>query len=104
MGKVVVDGPVDISIEEAFTATRLKAKTKRAAPELMRAIGLLAEWLDGGPVAAAEVIEKAEAAGIGRNTPHRARKELGVVSERKGFGKGSAAHWCLPDWGFGDDE
>ncbi len=61
-----------------------------------------AEWLSGyleveGPsVNSAEVKAHAKKAGISERTLQRARKQLGVVWGRSGFGRESVSTWSLP--------
>jgi phage N-6-adenine-methyltransferase len=59
----------------------------------------LAGVLAGGPRRQREVRAAAEAAGLAYRTLERARGSLGVVSERRGWGRGSACYWRLPDGG-----
>ena len=59
-------------------------------------------WLDAQlaetAVPAAGILKKAKADGIAERTLHRAKKELGIISEREG------KHWVwrLPDTPIGD--
>src|SRR5207244_560084 len=56
----------------------------------------LQDLLIGGPVPSAVLDAKASGAGIAGRTLKRARKELGVVSTRDGFGEGSEWMAALP--------
>lgn len=60
------------------------------------AVAFLFEELHGGPRPPLEVIESGKARGFSERTVKRAKKELGVRSERVGFGKDGEWHWTLP--------
>ena len=59
------------------------------------AADFLGELLAHGPVAATEVRRFGREAGISDRTLERAKRDLGVVSERDGFGPGSHVSWSL---------
>lgn len=59
------------------------------------AADFLRELLEPGPVAATEVRRFGRQAGISDRTLERAKRDLGVRSERDGFGPGSHVSWRL---------
>ena len=54
------------------------------------------ELLTKGPVPQQVVKVKAMETGLAYRTVERAKEILGVISERQGWGPGSACHWRLP--------
>jgi putative DNA primase/helicase len=72
---------------------RFEDKPKKAAS---KAAVFLREMLKDGPQMAADVIAKAEAAGIAKRTLQWTFTKLGGMSERVGFGKNGALIWQLP--------
>jgi putative DNA primase/helicase len=63
-----------------------------AAAEFLRAL------LADGPIAASEAEVEAKGAGISGASLRRAKKALGVLVRRKGFGPGSECVWSLPGY------
>jgi hypothetical protein len=52
-----------------------------------------------------EIMHEVRAAtGASESTIHRARRRVGIISEREGFGPGSLVYWHLPDDDDGGDE
>ena len=68
-------------------------QTERSALE--DAEDWLRSELSGGPVPARRIEALAKRAGISPRTLRRARKSLGVVTRRAGFGPGGWSVWCL---------
>jgi putative DNA primase/helicase len=86
--------PVTTTANEAMRATTSDDRAARAdAKELLR------EQLADGPRAAADVERLASDLGISDRTLRRARKDLGVVSRKNGYGGGWS--WALPEGGQG---
>lgn len=65
-------------------------------PRRSKAQRLLREQLRAGARRAAEIYEAAAAADVSARTLKRAKQELGVQSQRRGFGRGSVVYWLLP--------
>ena len=86
---VVEEGGVGISLDEAL-GPRDQVEA-RLASELF-----LMRVLAEGPVPVKDVYAMADQEGISRGSVERAKKKLGVVSERDGFGKGGTWSWRLP--------
>lgn len=88
-GRVQWEGTTDWTAETLFAASteneRLRAARKEARDFLQKA-------LDLGPVPTNEVIDTGRAHGIAPRTLERARRDLGVRSERKGGRRGT---WYL---------
>jgi hypothetical protein len=65
------------------------------------AVTYCAEWLGdelhGGPGSKPEIVRAAHAVGFTEKQLRTAREQLGVQSQRHGFGPRSAAWWSLPD-------
>jgi hypothetical protein len=73
------------------------AKAERAREETAvrnQAIDVLLDILRGGEADCAEVVKEAVQFGVSRSTVYRAARELGVLTKRVGFGKGSV--WYIP--------
>ncbi|MGH2534121.1 MAG: AAA family ATPase [Thermomicrobiales bacterium] len=69
-----------------------KARTERdEAKDWLRLV------LADGPMAARRVEEKARREGIAPKTLRKAREDVQVVTQRKGFGAGASYAWRLPD-------
>lgn len=83
--------PVKISANEALRAAEGGAGGKAARRE---AEDFLKVELADGPRLASEVSEAADGLGISERTLKRARKDLGVVSEKSGYQ--GAWQWSLP--------
>lgn len=97
-GVIWLPGSVDVSADQALSPER------DPAPQKAEAIEFLQEILAGGAVSAKEVFEEAELRGIGRRTLERAKKELGIRSQRGGFGSGGTWEWALPAEGIDDEQ
>ena len=88
-GRVSWEGPTDWTAESLFAASLECDKSRTARRE---ARDFLQKALDLGPMASTEVIEAGKAHGIAPRTLERARRDLGVTSERRGGRKGT---WYL---------
>jgi putative DNA primase/helicase len=86
------DEPVDQTADQAIAAAHADAKDGGASKD---AESFLQEFLKGGPVAATEAEEAADAHGISARTLRRARKKLGVKPYKDGY----QGHWLwrLPE-------
>ncbi|MGO8749763.1 MAG: AAA family ATPase [Thermoguttaceae bacterium] len=87
--RIVWRGPCD------FTAEQIIAQ-KHGSQQKDGAKRLLIEVLANGPVSEKAIEEKASAQGLSMRTLHRAKAELGIISQRSGFGKGSMVFWMFP--------
>lgn len=88
--RIVWDGRVDLTAEEAFgQEARSRPSAADAAEEC-----LLALLLDG-PMAQSEIRERATNAGHSWNAVREAKSQLGVVS--KPYKKGGPWYWSLPE-------
>jgi hypothetical protein len=61
------------------------------------AVALIRDMLANGPVDSEVVLAACVQAGISRRTAFRARKEMGVVAEKTGFGAEGSWSWRLPN-------
>jgi putative DNA primase/helicase len=86
---VIEEGGVSLTLEEALGP-------KEATEGRTEAEKFLQTALADGPVPAADLIAAAGEEGIAEKTLRRAKKSLGVISNRDGFGKGSVIRWSLP--------
>lgn len=68
----------------------------RDRPQLEEAKDVLFSILGEGPVTARAVESRAREAGVSSSKLRRAKKELGVLSKRQGFGPDSMFYWELP--------
>jgi putative DNA primase/helicase len=84
--------PVDVTVGEAMRAAG--SSSEAAEGKLDRAMTFLGEQLSGGPTAPDSVMAKAKGLGIGERTLRTAKKKLGVVSRKNGYGAGWM--WELP--------
>jgi hypothetical protein len=57
----------------------------------------LVALLGEGPLAVQQLLKQAKAAGFAQHTIERAKKELGLVADKVGFGKGAHWSWRLPE-------
>ncbi|MCL5734820.1 MAG: AAA family ATPase [Actinobacteria bacterium] len=89
---VAWEGPSELDAQALLAGH----EAHRDACQLYRAEGLLLGLLADGPIAATEVYAKAERVGIHQRTLQEAKRNVGAVSRRVGFGKGSASSWLLP--------
>jgi putative DNA primase/helicase len=83
-------GPVDVDVEDALAEPEPTAERSKRD----EATDFLREVLADGPVAATEVKRQARATGIAGRTLSRAKRELGVKSEKTGFREDWT--WSLP--------
>ena len=88
-GRVSWEGPADWTAEALFAASMETATAKAARKD---ARTFLQEFLDRGPLPTNEVIDAGKAHGINPRTLERARRDMGVRSERRGGRKGK---WFL---------
>jgi putative DNA primase/helicase len=93
--RVVWDGEVDITADAAVAGAVASKGTVRT-DEQKRAADFLCEILEDGPVPQNQVEEEGEQRGISKKVLRTMRDKLGVVSERKGFGRGGQWEWSLP--------
>jgi AAA domain len=66
------------------------------APQQAEAMKVLREILTERPMLARDVERLAVHAGIAKTTLHRARKSLGIITRREGYGPGSRYVWSMP--------
>ena len=84
-----------------YTAEEL-GRADRGKPKLEAAMALLLRLLKDGPMNVNTIL--AEAKGVcSKRTLDEAKKELGVITERKGSGKGHKVYWALPTHCSDDD-
>ena len=85
--------------ESAHTATSLATAQAPHAERSARspAEQFLRDTLAGGPCSAKDVESQAKAKDISQKMLRTAHDKLGVVKERRGFGRGSEVWWELPD-------
>ncbi|MBV7396564.1 AAA family ATPase [Mameliella sediminis] len=69
-----------------YSANDLESQGQDGRSEFSRAIEFLERVLATGPMASADLFERADKEGISRPTLNRAKSEAGVVSEKKGKG------------------
>lgn len=91
-------GETKLGVEALLAAD--DGRSKKDPQALKNAVDILRQLLALGPMAAVDVEEQAEAAGVSEMTLRRARKRLRVVTERRG-GIGPAGHWW---WRLPSDE
>jgi hypothetical protein len=87
---VLDDRPVGISLDEALGSLEEQGAVTAAE-------GFLAEILGPGPMPVTEIQRFAEIEGHAWRTVQRAKSQLGIRSEREGWGRGSVVSWSLPD-------
>jgi len=85
--------PVHLSADDALA---FEGDGDDHSSAVAEAVDWLSALLADSPLGAREVKEQAERDGIKSRTLDRAKKRLGVVSERQGFAEGSAWVWRLP--------
>jgi hypothetical protein len=90
------DEPHDDPIESSWTHPAPLRRTPALSKEGY-AIAFLRRELADGELSAAVLLKRAKAAQIAERTLDRARKVLGVVSRRTGFGRTSQAWVSLPE-------
>jgi hypothetical protein len=81
-------GPSDLTAEDVLRP--------RSATAEGSAIVWLVQTLSNGPQPVKWIEEAAEKAGHAWRTVERAKADLGVKSDRIGFGKGGRHEWKLP--------
>ena len=86
--------PVPITANEALAADADGRETRTAKAE---AIEMLRAAFAGGSIAAAEANRMAREHGLTPKAIRSARKALGVVIKRDGFGPGSKSLWSVPE-------
>jgi hypothetical protein len=98
-----LDNWPDIEAQRVLWATPIEGSAREILAQFedkptneSPAAKFLVEALKGGPQLAAEVIAKADSAGISERTLRRAFKDLGGVSERHGRGRDHFVVWELP--------
>ena len=84
-GKVSWEGSADWTAEALFAASMEGEKSRTARKEARE---FLQKALDLGPLPTSDVIDAGKAHGIAPRTLERARRDLGVRSERRGGRKG----------------
>lgn len=84
-------GPVSITVDQALNAAGAKASAIDLAETFLE------DALASGPKSSHALKEQAEARGFSWATVRRAKVNLDINSERKGFGPGSESNWSLPD-------
>lgn len=84
-------GPVDVTADDLMLAN---VPMQRDTPR-RDAQAFLQDFLADGPRLANDVTAAAKALGISERTLQRAKGELGVVSDRRGFGRDSVVYWIL---------
>ncbi len=84
--------PIQVTADEVMTTNPAAGGGQRTDAKAW-----LRDLLADGPAEASTIAERAHAEGIADRTLHRAKKELGVQSDREGFGPGSRSYWKLPD-------
>lgn len=82
--------------ESECTPEDLLSQPTPGVGRLGEAMAYLKEALSSGPVAQQSLKSGATDAGLAWRTVERAKELLGVTSERKGWGPGSACLWRLP--------
>jgi putative DNA primase/helicase len=94
--RVVFDAaPTSMTADELLEGSLKSGSSGQSAKD--DAIEWLSELLASGPVPAEEVFKRAEIEGLATKTIRRAKREIGVISEREGFGKEGIYSWRLPD-------
>jgi AAA domain len=89
--KVLWDGATNHT-----AADLLRPPDPDEAPQQAEAAQILREILGQYPLPARKVEQLAGQAGISKTTLHRARKSLGVITRREGYGPGSYYVWSMP--------
>ncbi len=92
-----LDEPVAITVDEALAAEQAACQADRAAPERRDAEEWLKELLGAGPVLAGEIKDLSKSCPFGWRTIQEVKRSLGVVADRKGFGRDGQWYWRLPD-------
>lgn len=87
------DDPVTVSLAEALSTTK---REEAGASTLDRAAEWLEQLLSEGSSEHSEIERLATKSGFAMRTVTRAKQQLGIVSQRKGFGRGATYVWSLP--------
>ena len=77
-----------------YTAEEL-SRANRGKPRLEAALALLLRLLKDGPKNVNTIIAEAEGV-CSKRTLDEAKKELGIITERRGSGKAHKVYWALP--------
>ena len=85
------EGESSHTAESLLTPQRGKGRS-----EIGRAAVFLASMLAGGRMLFNDIESKAREQGISISTLHRAKKQLGIESDREGFGARGKFYWKLP--------
>jgi hypothetical protein len=85
-------GPADLTADDLLGAT---AAPRSEQSEAHRAARWLRDRLAEGPRTAADLIDEAHDEGIARSTLHRARRAIGAIATREGFGAAGRWIWAL---------
>jgi hypothetical protein len=88
VARVAMLGPSDLSAADVLRPHRATAQGS--------AMVWLMQLLSNGPMPEKWIEEAAENAGHAWRTVERAKRELDIVSDRVGFGKGGRSEWRLP--------
>lgn len=88
--------PLDGSARELLAQVEGEPATGGDGEALKQAKTFLGALLAEGPMAAKDVLAEAGGAGIAKRTIERAKKELGIVATRFGFGSAGGFRWSLP--------
>lgn len=107
--RLTSDGPLSVARVEWLGPTALRADDLVAPPPsheehsaATEASSFVIDYLQDGPRKATELLAAAKDAGHSERTVQRARRELGIVPRREGFGPGATSWWdppanpCLP--------
>ena len=92
-----LDAPVDITAEQALAAEIEAQQPERDAPERQEAETWLREVLAADPLLASEIRDLVKGCPFSFRTLQVAKKSLGVVAYREGFGRDGQWYWRLPD-------
>jgi putative DNA primase/helicase len=92
-----IDGPIDITAEQALAAESEAFEDTKGAPERRSAEAFLSALLKDKPLPYKEIEEAAKNSGVSVMTLRRAKTALGVIVEKIGFDKGTCWKWRLPD-------
>jgi hypothetical protein len=87
-----------------YTADDLLTSPACANSRLADAIAFLSDILADGPVKQQVIKQSAISQGFAYRTIERAKEDLAVISDRRGWGPGSACYWRLPDPEHLEDE
>jgi putative DNA primase/helicase len=93
-GKVIWEEvPMRKTTQEILRAQEDEGKRK----PIELAMEFLRETLKDGAVAQSEINDMVDEEDFGWSTVKKAKKRLGIVSDRDGYGKGSKVYWSLPE-------